>query len=207
MSTTIAPTRPAPTVEIGARAIPYRLTVDQVSHMIEAGIFPPEKRVELLDGHLVDKMTKQDPHDFAVSQLGEELRRLVPAAWVVREEKAVTLGGWSRPVPDLAVVRGPLARYRAVTPGPQDIALIIEVSDTTYPKDRLDKSPLFADAGLACYWIVNIPKRRVEVYTDPAGRGESARYQRETTFGETAEVPVVIDGGEVGRVVVKDVLP
>lgn len=187
--------------------VPYRLKVRQFEQMIDAGILPAERRIELLDGMLVDKMTKNDPHDFGVSQLSEDLRRLLPRDWTVREEKSVRLSMWSRPEPDVAVVRGPLQRYRSRTPRPADTPLIVEVCDTTYYKDRHQKWPLYASAGIAVYWILNIPDRRVEVFTEPAGRGESAGYAREECYDDKSEVPVVILGTEIGRIAVQDLLP
>ena len=66
---------------------------------------------------------------------------------------------------------------------------------------------MYATARIPIYWIVNLEKAQVEVYSDPAGRGKSAAYRQAVVYGIDAEVPVVIDGDEVGRVVVKDVLP
>ncbi len=60
---------------------------------------------------------------------------------------------------------------------------------------------------MASYWLVNIPARVVEVYGDPAGGGASAAYRIAKTFGPDGEVPVVLDGREVGRVDVRSFLP
>ena len=107
---------------------PYRLTVEQFEKMIDAGVFPDRPRVELLGGVLFRKMTKNDPHDFAVDFLGSVLNRLLEPAWLAREEKSVVLGKFWRPEPDIAVVRGPRERYRKRAtarrgPGPLDRSL------------------------------------------------------------------------------------
>jgi Uma2 family endonuclease len=191
----------------GSGLVLYRLTVRQFEKMIDAGVFPEGAHVELIRGMLVDKMTKNDPHDYAVGFLGDCLRGILPAGWFVREEKSLKLGIWSRPEPDLIVVRGQHGDYRARTPQAPDIGLLIEVADSSYPKDHIAKLRLYAAWGIPAYWIVNIPGRRVEVYGNPTGRGKAACYRDAQTFGADADVPVVIDGQEIGRVAVRDLLP
>jgi Uma2 family endonuclease len=190
-----------------SRVIPYRLTVRQYLKMIDAGIFRDDDHVELLGGHLVDKMTKKDPHNFAVGELAEMFRDALRPDWTVREEKSVVLGRFWRPEPDIAVARGPRDRYRAKAPGPGDLAALIEVADTSYSIDRGKKWQKYASSRIPAYWIVNLPQRQIEVYTVPSGRGKSAGYRDVTIYGEDDEVPLVIEGRELGRIKVRDVLP
>jgi len=199
------PTTPTQATRPGLR--PYRLTVRQFETMIAAGVFPDGARVELLGGRLIEGMTKNSPHNFAIFQLGDALRGILPTGWYVREEKSIVLGRYWRPEPDLAVIRGPRERYRSGDPRPADLALLIEVSDESYAKDRGVKWRRYAASRVPVYWIVNLPDRRVEVYANPAGRGRSASYRDATTFAEADAVPVVIEGREVGRVAVRDLLP
>jgi Uma2 family endonuclease len=185
----------------------YRLTVPQFLSMIEIGVFPEGPRVELLGGVLIAQTIKTDPHDFAVDLIGEKLRGIVPGDRIVREEKALTLGPYSRATPDLAVVRGPRSLYGGRAPTAEESALIVEVAE---PKEALARGlrwRLHASARIPVYWIVNLGDRRIEVYRDPAGRGRSASYRQADTFGPEAEVPVVIDGREVGRLAVAEILP
>lgn len=185
----------------------YRLTVRQFVKMIDAGVFPDGAHVELLGGVLVDKMTKNDPHNFSVHRLDKTLGRLLSTDWIVREEKSVTLGRFWRPEPDLAVVRGPDDLYRTRAPQAKDIGLVIEVADVSYAKDRGAKWRGYAAARVRIYWIVNITARQVEVYTDPTGRGLAAKYRDCVIYDADAEVPVVIEDREVGRIAVRDILP
>ena len=187
--------------------VPYRLTVRQFLKTIDAGVFPKGARVELLGGLLVGKMTKNDPHDFATSELSDALRRIMPPGFFVREEKSVVLGRHSRPEPDIAVVRGPRSRFRNRAPRVPDLALLVEVADTSYAKDRGAMWRRYAATGVPIYWIVNIPQARVEVYSSPAGRGRAAAYTDAAIYGPDDEVPVPIDGREVGRIAVRDLLP
>ena len=85
--------------------------------------------------------------------------------------------------------------------------MVAEVAESTYPYDRGDKWTSYAAARIPIYWIINLNKRQFEIYTDPKGRGVKASYRTLALFGENAEVPVVIDGLEVGRIAVGSILP
>jgi Uma2 family endonuclease len=187
--------------------VPYRLTVRQFEKMIDADVFRDEDHVELLDGILVDKMVKKPPHNVAVGSLAAELRGLLTAGWFVNEEKPIQLSRWSRPEPDVAVIRGRLKDYGQKGPTAVDVGIVGEVADSSYAKDRGLKWRKYAAAKIAVYWIVNLPLRQIEVYTAPAGRGRSAAYRDVTIHGANEEVPVVLEGRELGRIKVRDILP
>jgi hypothetical protein len=186
----------------------YPLSVSQFEAMIRARIFPASARVELLAGVPVVQMTKNPPHNFTVHRLGDLLAALLAPDWIVRREMSVRLGRSWRPEPDLAVARGPDDRYRGSDPGATDLAALVEVADSSYPDpDRGLKWRGYAAARVPVYWVVNLGDRLIEVYTNPAGRGKAARYRDAATFGPGANVPVVVDGRERGRVVVNEILP
>jgi len=190
-----------------ARLRPYRLSVRQYLRMIDAGVFPDNARVELLGGILVQQMTKGDRHDSSLWALGEQLRDLIPRQWILREDKSLDLGGKTRPEPDLAVVPAPGNQYFARSPHARETTLVVEVADSSYADDRTIKGWLYAKAKIPVYWIVNITKRQVEVYRDPMGAGAKASYRTVEIYAEDAAVPVLIAGVEVGRVIVRDILP
>lgn len=183
--------------------VPYRVTAKQFVKMIEAGIFPEGDRVELLGGLLVDMMTKYEPHDFAVDMLAERFRGWLPVGWIVREEKAMQLGANWRPEPDVIVARGPRQNYRHQSPRAADLALVVEVADSSYPKDRGIKWRRYGQTGVPCYWLLSIHGRTLEVFTDPFAQG----YRTAVTFDQKSFVPFVIEGRELGRVAVADLLP
>jgi Uma2 family endonuclease len=186
----------------------FRVSVKRFLKMIDAGIFADGARVELLAGVLTTKMTKNPPHNFATHRLSRGLQALpLLAGWTVRDEKSVQLGRFWRPEPDIVVARGPDDLYRTRDPHGDELVLIVEVSDTTYPQDRGLKWRGYAAARVPLYWIVNLPDRRIEVYTDPVGRGPLAKYQTCTLYDDKTTVSVVIDGGDVGRIAVRDILP
>ena len=113
----------------------------------------------------------------------------------------------SRPEPDVVVARGARHDYRDRDPNSKDVPLIIEVSDSSYHEDHGSRLRRYAAAKIPIYWIVNIPMRRIEVYRDPAGKGRSAQYREVTHFDDKSAVPVVIEGQEVGRIAVGEILP
>ena len=192
---------------ISTGRMPFRLSVAQYLRMIGLGFFPDDARVELLGGLLVRKMTKYPPHNFTVGRLGRLLPGLLPAPWIVDVERPVELGRFWRPEPDLVILRGPDDLYRGRTPGLGDLGLLIEVADSSYATDRGAKWRGYASTGVPAYWIVDLARRQVEVFGEPEGRGRSAVYRQSAVFGEGAEVPVVLDGSEIGRIAVGSILP
>ena len=161
--------------------------------MIREGILTEDDRVELLEGLLVAKMTKNPPHIVATDLLQAALPRIVPAGWFVSMQNPVTMED-SEPEPDARVVRGQPRDYVGRRAGPGDAALVVEVADTSLPSDRGIKKRIYARAGIACYWIVNLSDGRLEVYDDPTGPAEEPDYRRRREYGPTDAVPLVIEG-------------
>jgi Uma2 family endonuclease len=183
----------------------YRFTVEQYHRMIEEGVFSPDDRVELLEGWVVEKMPHKPPHDGTVGRINRRLMRLLPDEWLVRVQSAITLR-ISEPEPDLAVVRGPEDTYFERHPHPQDIALLIEVADSSLLDDRRGKGPVYARARIGVYWIVNIKDSRIEVYTEPIA-GKSPRYRRQQDFARGLSVPLILADKEFTQIAVDDLLP
>jgi Uma2 family endonuclease len=113
----------------------------------------------------------------------------------------------SEPEPDLAVVRESPNGYTASHPGPADIGLVIEVSNTTLDSDRDDKIPLYARDSVGMYWIVNLIDRQVEVYEQPSGPTSSPTYGTRRTYKPGDAIPFALAGATVGSVLVNDLLP
>jgi Uma2 family endonuclease len=180
---------------------PYRFDVPTFDNLCASGTFG-DRKVELLNGLLV-MMTTGPAHDNAVAALGDRLEELLPKTdWMVREEKPVVLSKRWKPVPDVVVVRGPRTRYAQRTPGRLDVALLIEVSDKTYPKDSGPKRRAYSRHGIPAYWIVDVNRRLVEVHAlGPRGLTLSA------TYTEHQDVPLVLDGTDFGVVAAVDLFP
>jgi Uma2 family endonuclease len=208
-----AATAPAPLGNPAAPAVDandydgvWRLSVDQYHAMIQAGILTDDDRVELLEGVLVQKMPKNPAHMTAKRLIVKALEGILPAGWIVDSEAPVTTSD-SEPEPDIAAVRGTARAFKAHHPGPKDAALIIEVADSSLRRDRGQKKRLYARARVREYWIVNLVDRQIEVYTEPTGPVRKPDYRHHRDYLGNEAVPVILDGHEVGRLTVADVLP
>jgi Uma2 family endonuclease len=183
----------------------YRLSVQQYHQMHEEGVIPANVRTELLDGSLVIKMTPNPAHAVGVTLLDRTLATLLPEHWTIRVQQPITLRD-SEPEPDIAAVRGPVRRYRLRHPGPRDIGLLIEVADATLLSDRRDKGPIYAQAKVPVYWIVNLVDEQIEVYSAPRG-GRQPVYRHRVVYGKDAVVPLQFAGEVFAEIAVKDLLP
>lgn len=201
-----APTLPAAPPPAVPDDFIYRLSVEQYHEMIRAGILQSGDPVELLEGVLVQKMPSNPPHRIAALLIREALGRIVPAGWYVDSQAPITTSD-SEPEPDAVVVRGNTRQYHDRHPGPADLALVVEVSQASLTRDRGRKKRIYARSGVPVYWIVSLPDRRVEVYTGPSGPAETPDYGGRQEFGPSESVPVFLDGTEVGRLTVSDLLP
>ena len=184
----------------------FRLTVEQFQGMYELGILKPTPKVELIDGYLVEVADMAPPHSIAVGLLMDVLVPLVPRGWHGRIRLPVTLPPTNQPLPDGAVARGARTDYATRHPGPGEVELVVEVSDSTLDDDRETKGPLYARHRIPAYWIVNIPQRQLEAHTRPRG-GKNPRYLGRAVLAEGDTVSVTIGGVVVGPIAVADLLP
>jgi len=197
--------RSIPVMIVSVESI-WRLSVEQYHEMINTGILTDDDPVELLEGWLIPKMPKKPPHRVTKQLTRDALARLLPPGWYVEEQEPVTTED-SEPEPDIAVIRGEPRDYLEHHPGPDGIALVIEVSDTTLRRDRGLKKRIYARAGIQVYWIINLPENQIEVYTEPTGEAEEPDYQRRQDYFPDDEIPVVIEGNGAGCLLAREVLP
>lgn len=184
----------------------YRLTSAQVMKMIEAGIIKDNEDVELWNGVLY-KMTKGELHNIIVMRTAQAFRTVTPPGFHVREEKSSKDGRYSLPEPDVAVATGEMGESYPDPPNLTQMALVVEVDHRTGRADRVVKYSRYAALRIPVYWIIKANRRVVQVFDLPRGRGKSARYTHMRLFSGSDEVPVVIDGQEVGRVAVSALFP
>ncbi len=145
----------------------HPFTVDDYHRMAEAGILSADERTELIEGVIVTMAAIGSPHFVAVLLLDQLLRAAVGTRAVVSVQGPVRLPPRSEPQPDLALLRPPVKRYRTALPGPRDVFLLVEVSDSTLARDRDVKAPLYAKHGIPEYWLVDLDAQRVLVHRDP----------------------------------------
>jgi Uma2 family endonuclease len=183
-----------------------RFTVDEYEAIARAGILDEDSNVELLEGWIVPKMTKYPPHDSTIDRLAYLLIRLLPPGWYPRLQNVLVTTD-SEPEPDVAIVRGAPGDYSDRHPKGADTELIIEVADSTVARDRR-KARIYARAGVPHYWIVNLDDRQIEMYAQPAGKGQKAVYRsRQILLRLDDTATVILDDKEVGRLRVAELLP
>src|SRR4051794_36567951 len=190
---TMVPNPPSLASPPAGRA-PFRFTVERYEDLIKREVFTKRDRLELIEGVLVAKMTKGTHHSTGVTKCWRMIDRAVPPGWHVRVETPVRLPTQSSmPEPDVSVARGDIDDYADRNPDPADIALVVEVSDSSLEEDRA-MAPIYGGGGIPAFWIVNVADRQLEVYSSPTG----GAYQARTILGETESVDLIIDGQVVG---------
>lgn len=196
----IAETPPTP-ISCGNALVPrdpiWRLSVAQYHEMIHSGILTEDDPVELLEGWLVVKMSKNPPHSSATRLLRKAIEALVPPGWIVDSQEAITTPD-SEPEPDLFVARGSELDYLDRHPMPDDLAFVVEVANSPLERDQTSKLQIYARAGIVSYWILNLVERQLEVYTIPSRTSEPPGYSLRQVYANTETVPVILAGQEIG---------
>ncbi len=206
MSTSTTASEPAPPLSVRGRRL-ARLSVEKYEAMIASGAFTKNDRFELIEGSLLQKMTKHPPHSVTTGLCMDAIQRSLRPGWHARKEEPVRIPGRdSEPEPDVSVARGKLTDYLQGHPGPADIALVVEVADSSVEDDR-EMVVTYGGGGIPVYWLVNIPERQLEVYTEPSGSSAPIGYRRCTVLRPTDQVSLIIDGQVVAQIPVADLLP
>lgn len=146
---------------------PKRFTIDEYHRLIELEFLKESDRIELIRGELIQMVAKGTPHTVCGSILCRQLDRLLGDRAVIRGQDPITLLSQSEPEPDVAIARGKDEDYLAHHPYPEDIFLVIEISDSTLNYDQTTKLEIYAEAGISDYWIVNLNIRQLERYSQP----------------------------------------
>jgi Uma2 family endonuclease len=154
---------------VAQEVVRRRFTVHDYHRMGEAGILHEDDRVELIEGEIVEMAAIGTRHFTCVNGLTRLLVRSVGDAAIVSVQNPVRLDEHTEPQPDLTVLR--VRDYRESLPTPEDVLLLIEISDTTLAYDRGVKLPLYARAGIREVWIVDLPGEVIERHADPSGDG------------------------------------
>ena len=173
----------------------------EYDRLIECGFFNSGEPVELVGGQLIVAEPQGSRHFAAIRAAEEALRVAFGVGWDVRTQAPVALDEESEPEPDVAVVPGSFRDY--ASGHPSRLVLVVEVSESSLAFDRAHKGSLYARAGLADYWIVNLVDHVLEVYREP-GRDADApfswRYQSLEVHGPVGTVSPLAARGAVIRV-------
>ncbi len=157
----------------------HRFSVADYHRMGEAGILDEDDRVELLEGQVVEMAPIGPGHADRVDRLIELFVLSFSEVAFVRSQNPILLDPYSEPQPDLALVRRRPGGYAAHHPTPEDVLLLVEVSEGSAPSDRRRKVPLYARHGIPEVWLVSLPEQTVTLYRDPAPAG----YRAEQVLG------------------------
>ncbi len=191
--------------EVDREPIPHLWTREEYYRMADIGFFR-NKRVELIEGQVVEMSPMKSPHATGVELVAAALRQVLGSGVFVREQKPLVVSDLSEPEPDVAVVSGSIRDY--AKDHPRTALLVVEVSDSTLRFDRQTKSGLYAQAAVREYWILNLVDRCLEVYQSPEQVAETVnkfQYREKTIYTPEDTVSSLIF--PESRIAVIDLLP
>jgi Uma2 family endonuclease len=147
----------------------HLFTVEQYERMIETGILTKYDRVELIEGEIVEMSPIGNHHAACVARLTELLGEKVARRAIVWVQSPIVISPNSQPQPDIALLKRRDDFYARSRPTPDDVLLLIEVSDSTLKYDRQVKMPLYAREGIEEFWVVNLQDDEIEIHARPTG--------------------------------------
>lgn len=177
----------------------HRFTRAQYERMVEAGVFGPEDRQELLDGEIIAMAPQKSRHATAVTLLSEALHSCFGQGHTLRVQLPLALDARSEPEPDTAVVPGSPRDYRDAHPTCAE--LIVEVADAALVYERGAKLAAYARAGVPEYWILDFEAAALEVCRHPMGE---AYGERRILAADESAAPLAGNGTAIR---VADILP
>ncbi|MGB3509943.1 MAG: Uma2 family endonuclease [Microcoleaceae cyanobacterium] len=153
-------------------------TVNEYYKMLEAGVLTENERVELIRGEIVKMSPIGIHHSACVKRLNELFILRLAKTVTVGIQAPVRLNDNSEPEPDISLLQRKQDFYESQHPQPENVFLLIEVSDTTVKYDQEVKIPLYAENNIVEVWLVNLSQKCLEVYRQPTGNG----YENVQTF-------------------------
>ena len=154
-------------------AEPRPFTRDEFYRMGDMGLFVNE-HVELIEGKVLRKPVMNIPHDRSITRATVTLVRAFADRWMVRCQLQLDLGTYNQPEPDFTLVTK--QELNTCPRHPQKADLVIEVSDSSLKFDRYEKALVYAQAGIAEYWILNLVDNRLEIHRQPRRRAKRVPY-------------------------------
>ena len=203
MPTSTLPPPDTETSDVPAWHQPYRFSRAQYEQIVEAGVFAPTDRVELINGQIAPMSPQSSRHTTAVERCRRAVERVCPPDAHVRAQYPLALGTASEPEPDVAIVPGTIDDYEAHHPN--KALLIVEVADSSLAYDQDTKRRLYASHNIPTYWIVNLPSACVEVYTDPRDGDYASKQTRQRN--ETLALPFATSSSTKTVMACSDILP
>ena len=155
-------------------ALPLRrlsFTADQYHKLAEIGVLSEDDRVELIDGEIIDMAPIGELHFGHVNRFTHVFIQAFGNRAVLHVQNPVRLGPRREPQPDVTLLKRRDDYYAARMPAPEDVLLLVEIADSSLDYDRNTKVPLYAEAGIVEYWLVNLVDDVILVYRDPGPTG------------------------------------
>lgn len=142
-------------------------SVNDYHKMIKAGVFAENSNFELIEGEILEKFSRSNLHEACRTRLAYYFSNELDNNIIVSQICPVILSDFSEPEPDVALLKFKKDFYASGKPKPEDVLLLIEVADSTVSSDRQIKIPLYARAEVPEVWLVNLPRKIIEIYTEP----------------------------------------
>ncbi|MEA5533035.1 Uma2 family endonuclease [Crocosphaera sp. XPORK-15E] len=144
-----------------------RFTREEYHRLGELGFFHEEEQVELIRGEIITMPTKKTPHSVCNTRLITQLVLLLGEKAIIRGQEPIIIAPDSEPQPDVVIAINKPDEYLSSHPYPEDILLLIEISDSTLKYDQKTKLPLYSEARIKNYWIINLVDNYLETYQQP----------------------------------------
>jgi Uma2 family endonuclease len=144
-----------------------KFTISEYHHLTKIGFFKEDDRIELIRGEIVKMAAKGIAHRVCCTKLLRELSKLLLTQATIQCQDPLLLPNGSEPEPDFVILENREDDYLSGHPTPNDIIFLIEIADSSLSYDREVKLPLYAEAKISNYWIINLPEQQLEAYTHP----------------------------------------
>ena len=168
-----------------------RFSVDEYHRLADNGFFHEDERVELIQGEIIQMSPKGKAHTNCCRNLLNQLALLIAGRAELQCQDPIKLPSNNEPEPDFVILRRRSDNYRDALPNPDHVLLVIEIADSSLKYDQEIKLPLYAEAGIADYWIFNLVENRLETYSEPLqdSQGFGYRVKRIVLLDEAIALP------------------
>ena len=163
-------TKTDPTLKLEMSCL-KRWTVQDYHRLSELGLLNVDERTELISGQIILMAAKGTLHVTSLHLLANILRNRLGTLGLVRTQDPIQLDDFSEPEPDLVIAKGTVIDYAEHHPHPEHLYLVVEVADSTLKHDCEIKDKLYAQAGIADYWVLSPKNRQLHIFRNPTPTG------------------------------------
>lgn len=202
MSTAFTSTIPSAGFDVPPLTV-RRFTVEEYERLGETGVLTEDDSVELLEGLIVKKMTKNPLHDSTIDLLTRAIARLLPSGFFLRIQNVLRTDD-SEPEPDVVIAVGDPLDFRRRHPTAKDVALVVEAAESSLEQDWR-KCRIYARAGVAQYWIVDLNASCLEVFTEP--NRATGKYDRHIRLEPPCDISLTLSADSTIKLSVQEFLP